>query len=361
MEKTKIIISGALIGVLGVLLVLLGNPANMGVCLACFLRDISGGLGFHRAGVVQYLRPEIAGFILGAFASSFFAREFKSRGGSSPAIRFFIAIFVMIGALVFLGCPLRMIFRMAAGDLNAWVALPGFVLGISLGIFFLKRGYTLGRSTIQAKTNGFLLPILAVILLIFLIVKPSFIFFSHEGPGSFTAPILAALAAGLLVGIVSQKTRICTAGGVRDIILLRDFHLASGVIAIFVLALLANIAFGKFNLGFAGQPIAHTDGLWNFLGMTLTGFGAILLGGCPLRQTILAGEGDSDAAVTVLGLIVGAAIAHNFGLASSPAGVTLNGKIAVFIGFLFMFVVAYFNTSELVSKFSKSHGRGMNV
>lgn len=232
MEKTKIIISGAVIGLLGVFLVLLGNPANMGVCLACFLRDISGGLGFHRAGVVQYLRPEIAGFILGAFASSFFAREFKPRGGSSPTIRFFIAIFVMLGALVFLGCPLRMIFRMAAGDFNAWIALPGFILGIAIGIYFLKRGYTLGRSTTQAKVNGYLLPALAVLLLIFVIVKPSFIFFSQEGPGSFTAPVMAALAAGLIVGIASQKTRICTAGGVRDIILLRDFHLASGIIAL---------------------------------------------------------------------------------------------------------------------------------
>lgn len=262
---------------------------------------------------------------------------------------------------MFLGCPLRMIFRMAAGDFNAWIALPGFILGIAIGIYFLKRGYTLGRSTTQAKVNGYLLPALAVLLLIFVIVKPSFIFFSQEGPGSFTAPVVAALAAGLIVGIASQKTRICTAGGVRDIILLRDFHLASGIIAIFALALLANIMFGKFNPGFAGQPIAHTDGLWNFLGMTLTGFGAILLGGCPLRQTILTGEGDSDAAITVLGLIAGGAIAHNFGLASSPAGVTLNGKIAVFIGFLFMFTVAFFSTSELASKFSKSHGRGMNV
>ena len=77
-----------------------------------------------------------------------------------------------------------------------------------------------------------------------------------------------------------------------------------------------------FNPGFAGQPIAHTDGLWNALGMYLAGFGCILLGGCPLRQLILAGEGNTDSAVTVLGLMAGAAFAHNFGLASSGEGPT---------------------------------------
>ena len=37
---------------------------------------------------------------------------------------------MMIGALVFLGCPLRMLIRMSAGDLNAYVGLIGFAGGI---------------------------------------------------------------------------------------------------------------------------------------------------------------------------------------------------------------------------------------
>jgi hypothetical protein len=40
----------------------LGNPANMGVCVACYSRDIAGALGLHRAARVQYLRPEIPAF-----------------------------------------------------------------------------------------------------------------------------------------------------------------------------------------------------------------------------------------------------------------------------------------------------------
>ena len=42
---------------------------------------------------------------------------------------------------------------------------------------------------------------------------------------------------------------------------------------------------------------------------------SVILGGCPLRQLILAGEGSTDNAVSVLGLLVGATISHNSSLA----------------------------------------------
>ena len=45
---------------------------------------------------------------------------------------------VMIGALAFLGCPLRMIIRLGGGDLNALVALVGFACGIPLIKWFLR-------------------------------------------------------------------------------------------------------------------------------------------------------------------------------------------------------------------------------
>ena len=40
-----------------------------------------------------------------------------------------------------------MVLRMAAGDLNAWVGLIGFALGVATGTFFLKKGYSLGRES----------------------------------------------------------------------------------------------------------------------------------------------------------------------------------------------------------------------
>ena len=37
-EKTTIVVAGVLIGVIAAMLVFFGNPANMGFCIACFLR-----------------------------------------------------------------------------------------------------------------------------------------------------------------------------------------------------------------------------------------------------------------------------------------------------------------------------------
>ena len=58
-EKTTIVVAGVLIGVISAMLVFFGNPANMGFCIACFLRDTTGALGLHSAAAVQYIRPEI--------------------------------------------------------------------------------------------------------------------------------------------------------------------------------------------------------------------------------------------------------------------------------------------------------------
>lgn len=348
-SKKGIIFAGAVVGIVSLILVALGNPKNMGFCIACFERDIAGALGFHRAEIVQYIRPEIIGLILGAFITAFAGKEFQSKGGSSPITRFFLGIAVMVGALMFLGCPLRMVLRIGGGDLNAIVGLVGFVAGIGVGIIFLNKGFTLKRNYKTSNFDGYVMPITAVGLFILLMAAPAFIFFSKEGPGSQHAPIVIALICGLIVGALAQKTRLCMVGGLRDQIMFKQNHLLLGFVAIIVVTAIGNIVLGSFKLGFTEQPVAHTDGVWNFLGMALVGWGSVLLGGCPLRQLILSGEGNSDSAVTVFGMIVGAAIVHNFALASSGKGPTANGQIAVIICLVFLIVVSLAN-SDLMKK-----------
>ena len=353
-EKTGIVLAGIAIGVIASLLVLFGNPVNMGFCIACFLRDISGALGLHTAGAVQYIRPEILGLVLGSFLMALLRKEFSPRGGSSPLTRFVLGFFVMIGCLMFLGCPFRMILRMAGGDLNALFGLLGFVCGILVGVVFLNRGYSLKRTYKLPVLEGAAFSIIQVVLLVLLVAAPAFIYFSEAGagPGALHAPILISLAAGLIVGALAQWTRLCMVGGIRDLVLFREWKLLMGFLAILVSALICNLvltavkAGSFFTLGLEGQPVAHTDGLWNFLGMLLTGFGCVLLGGCPLRQLVLSGEGNTDSAITVLGLAIGAAFAHNFGLASSAAGPTANGKVAVIIGIVVVAVIAVANTVQ---------------
>ena len=60
-----------------------------------------------------------------------------------------------------------------------------------------------------------------------------------------------------------------------------------------------------------------------------------------MRQLILAGEGNSDSAIAVLGLLAGAAFAHNFGLASSGEGTTPNGRVALIICIVILFVIGF--------------------
>ena len=351
-EKMTIAAAGVLIGLIAAMLVFWGNPVNMGFCIACFLRDTSGALGLHSAAAVQYIRPEIIGLVLGACAVSLAAKEFRPRGGSAPVTRFILGVFVMIGCLMFLGCPFRMILRLAGGDGNAIFGFVGFAAGILAGVVFLKKGYTLKRSYKMPALEGQMFPVLQLVFLIFLVVAPVFIHFSEAGagPGALHAPVVISLIAGLIVGALAQRTRLCMVGGIRDAVLFREWKLLLGFLAILVSAFVVNLILGTatgtafFNPGFAGQPVAHTDGLWNALGMLLAGFGCVLLGGCPLRQLVLAGEGNTDSAVTVLGLMVGAAFAHNFGLAASADGPTANGKIAVIIGIAVVAVIAAANT-----------------
>ena len=137
-ERTTIVATGVVVGIIASMLVYFGNPANMGYCIACFLRDTAGGLGLHSAKAVQYIRPEIIGLILGALGAASTHGEFSPKGGSSPLTRFALGFFAMIGCLMFLGCPFRMLLRIAGGDLNAWAGLLGFAGGIYAGIFFLN-------------------------------------------------------------------------------------------------------------------------------------------------------------------------------------------------------------------------------
>ncbi|MFC1847324.1 YedE family putative selenium transporter [Chloroflexota bacterium] len=330
--KTLIIFTGLVIGILAALLVKWGNPPNMGICVACFIRDIAGGLGLHRAAVVQYIRPEILGFALGSFVAAYAFSEFRARGGSSPLVRFLLGALVMIGALVFLGCPIRAILRLAGGDFNGITGLAGVAAGALAGIFFLKRGYNLGRAIKMPTAAGWIVPLAMVGLLLLAIFQPGFILSSENGPGSMHAALGISLGAGLLLGVLAQRSRMCFVGAWRDIFLIRDSYLMSAVVACFLGALVFNLILGQFHLGFEGQPAAHSNHLWNFLSMALVGLAATLSGGCPLRQLVLSGEGDTDAGITLLGLFAGAAFAHNFGLASSSVGPSDFGSIAVILG-----------------------------
>mgnify|MGYP001168502155 CR=1 FL=1 len=211
----------------------------------------------------------------------------------------------------------------------------------------------------MTATEGSIMSVIAVVLLVLLVAAPAFIHFTKAGggPGAKHAAVAVSLIAAVVVGYLTQRTRFCMIAGIRDFILFRETKMLWGFVAVVAAGgclhcaaaacnvVLTSVTGGAFfKVGFAAQPIAHTDALWNVLGLFLAGFACVLLGGCPMRQLVLSGEGNSDSAVTLLGFIVGAAFAHNFGLASSGNGPTANGQIAVVIGIVVVTVIAYLNT-----------------
>lgn len=346
-----IILVGLLFGGLAVWLQQAGNPGNMGICVVCFNRDIAGAIGLQNAPLVQYLRPEILGMVIGAFIAALIFGEYKPRGGSAPFTRFVLGFIAAVGALVFLGCPWRVILRLAGGDAHALFGLAGLICGVGIGVIFLRNGFSLGRAQHLHPFSGLLMPAVMIGLVVLYLCDPPIagepkngvLFYSLKGPGSMHAPFILSISVGLVVGFFAQRSRFCTMGALRDIMAFRQFHLALGFAAMLVGAFLLNLYVGAFHPGFANQPIAQPNDLWNFLGMVTCGCAFALAGGCPGRQLFMSGEGDNDAAVFIAGLIVGAAMAHNFGLASSTTGIGIHGALATFAGLGVCLCIGFFN------------------
>jgi YedE family putative selenium metabolism protein len=389
---------GLIIGAVAAWLVSQGNPGNMGLCIACFLRDTVGFFagGSANMGAVAYIRPELVGLPLGALAAALSAKEFRARGGSAPLIRFALGFAFMAGALVFLGCTVRAWLRLGGGDLSALAGIAGIVFGVWIGTVLLRRGFDLGRAGKLGSWAGWVTPALFAALLLVaalwasgvsmpwatttppgakstaekaviaadgatvlkpagaklvdgavvgadgtVVSAPESVKAAKAMPGGKRAPFLISLIAGLLLGVVAQRTRFCTIGGVRDSILWKRFDLLLGIAGLVVGAAVVNLVFGQFNLGFANQPVAHTDILGSFAGMSIAGLSAVMLGGCPFRQVIMSGEGDADAGMAVLGMAAGALAAHGLNVASSAKGLAPLGWPMLAVMAVLLTVIAF--------------------
>ncbi len=346
--KSLFVITGAAIGISGVILSLMGNPANTGFCVSCFMENIAGSVGLHGNIRMQYLRPEIPGFVIGAFLMSLYKKEFKASGGSSPLLRYFVGVLLIVGCSVFIGCPIKMVFRLAAGDLTALLGLGGLITGVYIGMRFLEQGFSLGRPNPSPAGNGLLIPVLMALLLAALFLKPDFISLSSKGAGAMYAPVLLSLSAGLGIGALAQRTGFCITGGISRLFLWgpREFSfcpkttgLAIGMVSFFLFALVASLLTGQFSLGLHGQPSSNESHVWNFLGMLMVGFGSVLIKGCPFRQLISAGQGDADAGAAVLGMLTGAGLVQDWGLGGNAAGTPYEGKVAVLLGLCFLLII----------------------
>lgn len=354
-SRAGVILTGGTLGLLAVVLEKFGNPPGTGLCIACFERDIAGALGLHQTEGGQYVRPEIIGLVLGSSLSALVFGEFKARGGSSPLIRFFLGFFAMIGALTFMGCPIGIILRLAGGNLHALIALLGLVVGIVVGVGFIRFGFDLGGKQTLPPINAWLMPLfMLLLLLVFLadvrVSDSAAPFRSWIEPSSLSAPPYLALFAGIFIGFLAQRARLCVIGAIRDLILIRYGGFLWGIAAMAVTAGMGYYLSGQYELKSLQIGVEAALGLeqyvWGLLASVLTGLAFTLGGGCAGRQLFLSGEGDTDATVFILGMFGGAALIHNFSLIDRPAcgavgGIEVLGGAAVLFGLLFCVLTGF--------------------
>ena len=127
---------------------------------------------------------------------------------------------------------------------------------------------------------------------------------------------IASLALGAIVGYLGQRSRMCSIGGLRDFVLVRDTGLLRGAGALLVtawvsfgLVRLISGSDGKTGLIAAGTtPSAFTAVVAIVVGAVILGFAATLSGACPLRQHVLAGQGRVGAWSFLAGFYIAAVV-----------------------------------------------------
>jgi len=141
-------------------------------------------------------------------------------------------------------------------------------------------------------------------------------------------PAIGTLIFGIGLGYLFQRSRMCFVGGMRDFYLIKDSYLLKGLLGTIGGAFIGYSLFSLMGL-ISGFPWALSKGLTPIPGDPLGasgtlvghiilacigGFGvgvlSVIQGGCPLRNYILASEGNTTAMTYILGLMVGAVVFH---------------------------------------------------
>ena len=197
---------------------------------------------------------------------------------------------------------------------------------------FLKRGFFLGKSARTGALAGWVVPAAMALLAAASVLGPPAFTGGLVGAAREHAPPLYSLGIGLVVGALAQRSKFCVSGSLRNFFLTRSARALGGLGLLLAGALAVNLAGGLFQPGLHGQPGSHPDAAWSAAGMFLVGLGAVLVGGCPFRQLVLAGEGDADAGAAVLGMLVAGGLVQSWGLRSTIAGATAAGQFATLLG-----------------------------
>ncbi len=332
-DTIQISIYAILAAVCATLLTKFGNPIDGGISISCFLRDIAGALGMHEILQFSYIRPEIIAIVFGSTIIVMLKKGFQPTASSYALMYLVIGMVMAFSIFVFVGCPMRLVLRLAGGDPSALFALPGFIFGIWIATHVLEFNFTPAPKQKISPIPAGLFHCGILLLAILLILKPLGITLTH----SRHAPLLASLVFGSIFGIAAQQGKLCFVSGFRNVFLIRDFTWLVGTLIFIITALVINAVLGQLHIG--KQVIGSDDLLWNFLSMVQIGMASTFIGGCPLRQLICASQGNTDSALCIIGITIGASLAYNLNIAFSGGSLELIGKIAVGGGIILLLVI----------------------
>jgi uncharacterized membrane protein YedE/YeeE len=127
---------------------------------------------------------------------------------------------------------------------------------------------------------------------------------------------LSSLGLGLIVGYLGQRSRMCSIGGLRDFVLVRDTALLKGAGALLATSWVAFAVARLISAGSAGHGLIAAGTTPSGLravaaiavGAIVLGFFATLSGACPLRQHVLAGQGRVGAWAFLAGFYLAAIV-----------------------------------------------------
>ena len=140
--------------------------------------------------------------------------------------------------------------------------------------------------------------------------------------------LVSTLIGGIIIGYLSQRSRMCFVGGVRDYVLVKDTHLLKaplafliGAVVVFAIAsLVASMPtwpwfITKSLMPIPGAPLAANAAapIYNHIILAIIGglgigIFAVFAGGCPLRQHVMASEGDKSSMLYLLGFYIAAVV-----------------------------------------------------
>ena len=135
---------------------------------------------------------------------------------------------------------------------------------------------------------------------------------------------------GILIGYLAQRSGFCSIGGMRDFFMFKHTRLLIGYLSLIVGGFLGYLLFwvlvplafpGFYWAATASNPFAPVPGAPPGLSLAgyiilaiIGGFGlgvlGVILGGCPLRQSIMGTEGNLRSVFFIIGMFLGAIIFH---------------------------------------------------